>query len=90
MAKCQRYYYKYPYTFYGFFGYGTNSGTNQMGNLIRPVEMRTTATVTYTTGGYWASGPYAGGGGGYYSYVFGTTSSSNGPNLSNYELDAEL
>ena len=90
LALCQRYYYRYPYTFYGFFGYGTNSGTNQMGNLIRPVEMRATATVTYTTGSYWASGPYSGGGGGYYSYVFGTTSSSNGPNLSNYELDAEL
>ena len=89
-AKCQRYYYKYPYTFYGFFGYGTNSGTNQMGNLIRPVEMRTTATVTMTTGSYWTYGPVAGGGGGYYSYAYGTTNSSNGANLLNYELSAEL
>ena len=90
LALCQRYYYKYPYTFYGFFGYGTNSGTNQMGNLIRPVDMRATPTITMTAGGYWSSGPYGGGGGGYYSYAYGTTSSSNGPNLLNYQLDAEL
>ena len=90
LAKCQRYYYKYPYTFYGFFGYGTNSGTNQMGNLIRPVDMRATPTITMTAGGYWSSGPYGGGGGGYYSYAYGQTTSSNGPNLSNYELDAEI
>ena len=90
LAKCQRYYYKYPYTFYGFFGYGTNSGTNQMGNLIRPVDMRATATITMTAGGYWSAGPYGGGGGGYYSYAYGQTTSSNGPNLTSYELSAEL
>ena len=90
LALCQRYYYKQASTFYGFFGYGTNSGTNQMGNLIRPVDMRANPTITYTTGGYWSAGPYAGGNGGYYSYVYGQTTSSNGPNLSNYQLDAEL
>jgi len=90
LALCQRYYYEQSSTFYGFFGYGTNSGTNQMGNLIRPVDMRASPTITYTTGGYWSAGPYAGGNGGYYSYVYGQTTSSNGPNLSNYQLDAEL
>ena len=90
LALCQRYYYKQASTFYGFFGYGTNSGTNQMGNLIRPVEMRALPTVTMTAGGYWSSGPTAGGNGGFYSYAYGTTSSSNGPNLSNYQLEAEL
>ena len=90
LALCQRYYYEQGSTFYGFFGYGTNSGVNQMGNLIRPVDMRANPTITYTTGGYWSAGPYAGGNGGYYSYVYGQTTSSNGPNLSNYQLDAEL
>ena len=90
LALCQRYYYKQAATFYGFFGYGTNSGTNQMGNLIRPVAMRASPSITMSTGGYWSSGPYAGGNGPYYSYAYGQTTSSNGPNLSNYELDAEL
>ena len=90
LALCQRYYYKQASTFYGFFGYGTNSGTNQMGNLIRPVDMRASPTITMSAGSYWASGPTAGGNGGYYSYAYGTTSSSNGPNLLNYQLDAEL
>ena len=90
LALCQRYYYKQASTFYGFFGYGTNSGTNQMGNLIRPVDMRANPTVTYSTGSYWSAGPYAGGNGGYYSYLYGQTTSSNGVNLLNYELSAEL
>jgi hypothetical protein len=87
---CQRYYYKQATVFYGFFGYGTNSGTNMMGNLIQPCVMRTQPTVTVSAGSYWASGPTAGGSGPFYSYVYGTTSSSNGPNLLNYQLDAEL
>ena len=90
LSLCQRYYYKQASIFYGFFGYGTNSGTNMMGNLIRPVEMRVQATVTMSAGSYWASGPVAGGNGPFYSYAYGTTSSSNGPNLLNYELSAEL
>jgi len=90
LLRCQRYYYRQASTFYGFFGYGTNSGTNQMGNLIRPCEMRALPTVTMTAGGYWSSGPTAGGNGGFYSYAYGQTTSSNGPNLSNYQLDAEL
>ena len=90
LLNCQRYYYRQATTFYGFFGYGTNSGTNQMGNLIRPCEMRALPTVTMTAGGYWSSGPTAGGGGGFYSYAYGQTTSSNGPNLSNYQLDAEI
>ncbi len=90
LLKCQRYYYKQASVFYGFFGYGTNSGTNQMGNLIRPVSMRVQPTVTMTAGSYWASGPTAGGSGTFYSYAYGTTNSSNGPNLLNYELSAEL
>ena len=61
-----------------------------MGNLIRPVAMRASPSITMSTGGYWSSGPYAGGNGPYYSYAYGQTTSSNGPNLSNYELDAEL
>ena len=61
-----------------------------MGNLIRPVEMRAQATVTMTAGSYWASGPTAGGNGPFYSYAYGTTNSSNGANLINYELSAEL
>ena len=87
---CQRYYYKQATVFYGFFGYGTNSGTNMMGNLIQPCVMRTQPTVTVSAGSYWASGPVAGGSGPFYSYAYGTTSSSNGPNLVNYELSAEL
>ena len=87
---CQRYYYKQATVFYGFFGYGTNSGTNMMGNLIQPCVMRTQPTVTVSAGSYWASGPVAGGSGPFYSYVYGTTSSSNGPNLLNYQLSAEL
>ena len=61
-----------------------------MGNLIRPVSMRVQPTVTMTAGSYWASGPTAGGSGTFYSYAYGTTNSSNGPNLLNYELSAEL
>ena len=90
LLLCQRYYYKQATVFYGFFGYGTNSGTNMMGNLIQPCVMRTQPTVTMSAGSYWASGPVAGGSGPFYSYAYGTTSSSNGPNLLNYELSAEL
>ena len=61
-----------------------------MGNLIRPVDMRASPTITMSAGSYWASGPTECGNGGYYSYAYGTTSSSNGPNLLNYQLDAEL
>ena len=90
LALCQRYYYKQASIFYGFFGYGTNSNINMMGNLIRPVEMRANPTVTMSAGSHWSSGPTAGGSGGYYSYAYGQTNSSNGPNLLNYELSAEL
>ena len=90
LALCQRYYYKQASTYYAFYGYGTNSGTNCMGDLIRPVEMRANPTITMSAGSYWASGPTASSNGGYYSYAYGTTNSSNGPNLLNYQLDAEL
>ena len=90
LALAQRYYYKQASTYYAFYGYGTNSGTNCMGDLIRPVEMRANPTITMSAGSYWASGPTASSNGGYYSYAYGTTNSSNGPNLLNYQLDAEL
>ena len=90
LRKCQRYYFKETATTYPATGYGTNAGTNCLGVLGQPCTMRATPTATLGTASYWGSGPTGGGQSPSYSYVYGTTTSANGPRIAGYELSAEL
>ena len=90
LALCQRYYYKETATYYPATGYGTNPGTNCLGVLGQFCTMRSSVTVTLGTASYWGSGPTVGSQTSSYSYVYGTTTSSNGPRIAGYELSAEL
>ena len=90
LRKCQRYYFKETATTYPATGYGTNAGTNCLGVLGQPCTMRATPTATLGTASYWGSGPTGGGQSPSYSYVYGQTSSGNGPRIAGYELSAEL
>ena len=90
LALCQRYYFKETATTYPATGYGTNAGTNCLGVLGQPCTMRATPTATLGTASYWGSGPTGGGQSPSYSYVYGQTSSGNGPRIAGYELSAEL
>ena len=90
LALCQRYYFKETATTYPATGYGTNAGTNCLGVLGQPCTMRATPTATLGTASYWGSGPTGGGQSPSYSYVYGTTTSANGPRIAGYELSAEL
>ena len=90
LALCQRYYFKETATTFPATGYGTNPGTNCLGVLGQPCTMRATPTATFGSTEYWGSGPTGGGQSPSYSYVYGTTTSNNGPRIHQYELSAEL
>ena len=90
LLLCQRYYFKEPSVYYCGLGYGTNAGSNCLGNLYQPVVMRATPTVTLGTAQYWGTGPSGGGQSSSYSFVYGSTSVANGPRVSGYEMDAEI
>ena len=90
LRKCQRYYFKETATVYPATGYGSNPSTNCLGVLGQPCTMRATPTATFGSTSYWGSGPTGGGQSPSYSYVYGQTSSGNGPRIAGYELSAEL
>ena len=90
LSLCQRYYYKETATYYPATGYGTNPGTNCLGVIGQFCTMRSSATVTLGTASYWGSGPTVGSQTSSFTFVYGTTTSSNGPRIAGYELSAEL
>ena len=90
LLLCQRYYFKETSTYYCGLGYGTNANSNCLGNLYQPVVMRATPTVTLGAAQYWGTGPSGGGQSKSYSFVYGSTSVSNGPRIAGYEMDAEI
>ena len=90
LALCQRYYFKETATYYPATGYGTNPGTNCLGVIGQFCTMRSSATVTLGTASYWGSGPTVGSQTSSFTFVYGTTTSSNGPRIAGYELSAEL
>ena len=90
LRKCQRYYFKETATVYPATGYGSNPSTNCLGVLGQPCTMRATPTATLGTASYWGSGPTVGSQTSSFTFVYGTTTSSNGPRIAGYELSAEL
>ena len=90
LALCQRYFFKETGTSFPATGYGTNSGVNCLGVLPQPCTMRATPSISLGTASYWGTAPTSSASSPSYSYVFGTTTSSNGPRIASYELSAEL